>query len=396
METLFWTGLIILVYTYLGYGLVIWGLVRMKKMLGGRRGKEVENWVLPQVTHLIAAYNESDFIREKAENSLSLHYPSDKMNVLFVTDGSNDNTPDILSEINGISLMHQPERRGKIAAVKRAIKEVDTPICIFSDANTLLNPDAIKNIVRHFADQKVGAVAGEKRIYIPEESAASAAGEGIYWKYESFLKRMDSELYSVVGAAGELFAIRTDLFPEIPADTIIEDFYLTVSIAMAGFKVVYEPEAYAMETGSASVEEEYKRKIRICAGGFQAIQRLAALFNPVKYSWLTFQFISHRVLRWTLAPLSLLFVCIANAILVFQQGGIYTILFTGQLGFYFLALIGYINRNRKTKRKIFFIPFYFTMMNVSAYVGFRRFLKKSQSVLWERAKREKPMDSVGA
>jgi len=396
MQYIFWTGLAILVYTYLGYGVLLWAVVSLKRIFQRPKHVNGNNWEYPEVTHLIAAYNEAEMIEAKVKNSLNMNYPGGKMQVLFVTDGSDDDTPDILKKMEGITLMHRPERKGKIAAVKRAMEMVHTPICVFSDANTLLNPEAIQRIVRHFSDPDVGAVAGEKRIYMPEQSAANAAGEGIYWRYESFLKRLDAELNSVVGAAGELFAIRTDLFPQIPADTIIEDFYLTVSIAMQVYKVEYEPEAYAMETGSASVEEEFKRKVRICAGGFQAISRLSALFNPVKYGWLTFQFVSHRVLRWTLAPLSLLIVLLSNIFLAIETGNMYIPLLVCQLGFYALAAIGYIRRNHKIRKKMFFIPFYFIMMNLSAFLGFRRFLKKSQSVLWERAQREKSIDSVGA
>ncbi len=396
MQYIFWIGLAILVYTYLGYGLLLWAIVSFRRIFKRNKHVNGNNWEYPEVTHLIAAYNEAEMIESKVKNSLNMNYPRGKMQVLFVTDGSDDNTPYILEKMEGITLMHRSERKGKIAAVKRAMEVVNTPVCVFSDANTLLNPEAIQRIVRHFSDPGVGAVAGEKRIFIPEQSAANSAGEGIYWKYESFLKRLDSELNSVVGAAGELFAIRTDLLPQIPTDTIIEDFYLTVSIAMDGYKVVYEPEAYAMETGSASVEEEFKRKVRICAGGFQAMSRLSTLFNPVKYGWLTFQFVSHRALRWTLAPLSLLIVLFSNIFLAIQVSHIYIPLLICQLGFYILSTIGYVHRNHKIRRKVFFIPFYFMMMNVSAFLGFIRFLKKSQSVLWERAQREKSIDSVGA
>ena len=397
MEFIFWLFLAILVYTYLGYGILLTILVKVKMMFTKPfipRSYIPEN-ALPSVTHLVAAYNEEDFIEYKINNSLKLDYPKEKMNLLIVSDGSSDRTPELAEQYSELKHMFEPERKGKIAAVKRAMKEVDTSIVIFSDANTYLNKQAIKKIVAHFEDVNVGAVAGEKRIYTPEESSASVAGEGLYWKYESYLKKMDSKFYSVVGAAGELFAIRKELMPKIPTDTVIEDLYLTMSIAMKGRRVAYESDAYAMETGSSSIEEEMKRKVRICAGGFQAIQRLKEVFNPFTYKWLSFQFISHRVLRWTLAPLALPIVFLSNLFLCSTQNTLYLSLFVAQVIFYALALIGYLKRNQKRQNPIFFVPFYFSMMHFSAFKGFSRFLKKNQSVVWERAERKTGQELVG-
>ncbi len=398
IQLLFYLSLAVLVYTYLGYGAILYLMVKVKHYFYPPKPifQAIYDRDLPTVTHLIAAYNEEDFIESKINNSLKLDYPLEKMEILVVSDGSDDNTPQLVQNFEEVHHMFEPKRGGKIAAVKRAMKEVDSDIVIFSDANTFLNKEAVRRIVARFEDERVGAVAGEKRIFIPEDSTASVAGEGLYWKYESFLKRMDSELYSVVGAAGELFAIRRDLMPEIPTDTIIEDLYLTMSIAMKGKRVAYESEAYAVETGSSSIEEEMKRKIRICAGGFQAIQRLSGVFNPFVHKWLTFQFFSHRVLRWTLAPLALLVVFFANLSLVLSDGGIFTWLFIGQVLFYALSLIGYLKRNEEKQRTVFFVPFYFSMMHFSAFRGFARFLGKKQTVVWERAKREENQEFIGS
>ncbi len=264
---------------------------------------------------------------------------------------------------------------------------VTTPVVIFTDANTMLNEHAAINLARHFKDSQVGAVAGEKRVSSGEQDAASGAGEGFYWKYESALKRWDSALYSVVGAAGELFAVRTDLYEEVPADTIIEDFYLTLSIAQAGYRVVYEPEAYAAEGPSASVKEELKRKIRIAAGGVQAIVRLRGLLNPFRYGVLSFQYISHRVLRWTVTPFALVGLFLSNAWLLNEQAVFYQLFFAGQLFFYALAAVGWGLAARKIKMKVFFVPYYFCVMNYAVLAGIIRYLQGSQSVLWERAER---------
>jgi poly-beta-1,6-N-acetyl-D-glucosamine synthase len=381
-EILFWTSIIIIFYTYLGYGIILFLLVKFKQTKPSQ--PTISSY--PKVTVLVAAYNEADLIAEKIENTLSLSYPENKINYLFVTDGSNDGTPDIVKQFSEIELLHKPEREGKIKAVQRAMERVATPIVIFTDANSFLNKEAIVNIVRHYQDESVGAVAGEKRIWMADKDNASSSGEGIYWKYESLLKKLDSQLYSVVGAAGELFSIRTDLYEHIPEDTIIEDFYQTLRIAQKGYRVKYEPEAYAMEKASISVHEELKRKIRISAGGLQAISRLTPLLNIFKYKALSFQYISHRVLRWTITPLCLLLLFLVNTILAFQNQFYFFILVL-QLIFYGLALLGYFLSSRQIKLKFVFVPYYFFIMNYSVFAGFFRIIRNKQSAIWEKAKR---------
>jgi poly-beta-1,6-N-acetyl-D-glucosamine synthase len=382
---LFLIGLTIIAYTYVGYGLVIYLLSKLR----GRKNSpsiQPEN-LLPEVTILVAAYNEEEFIEDKIKNTLTLDYPQDKLSVIFVTDGSTDSTPHIIKKFHAVKLFHEPQRKGKIHAVNRVMKFVKTPIVIFSDANTILNAEAVKNIVRHYQDPHVGGVAGEKRIFKQAEDNASGAGEGFYWKYESFLKKKDSEVYSIVGAAGELFSIRTELFEEPEPNTIIEDFVMSLGIAAKGHRFVYEPEAYAMETASANVNEEWKRKVRICAGGFQAITKLKTLLNPFRYGILSFQYISHRVLRWTLAPLFLPIVFISNFILAMGDQPFFKIMFVAQIGFYLLAFLGYMLRDKRISIKGFFVPYYFTVMNLSVFAGFARYIKGKQSVVWERAQR---------
>jgi len=386
LPLVFWASLILVVYTYIGYGLLLFFLVRIKKIFNPRKTKGKEH-PLPEVTVLVAAYNEAGFIEEKIKNCLEFDYPREKLHFLFVTDGSDDGTPELVKKYPQIQLLHQPERKGKIAATNRAMPYVKTPVVVFTDANTNVNREAIKNMVRHYADEKVGVVSGEKRIAMKQKDTASGAGEGIYWKYESTLKKWDSELYSVVGAAGELFSIRTALFNPVPQDTILEDFYMTLSIASRGYRIVYEPDAYAVEGPSASVREELKRKIRIAAGGIQAIIRLSPLLNPFRHGILSFQYVSHRVLRWTLTPLALPLLFISNLLLAMNGPGFFQLLLTAQILFYLLAFIGFVLEQKKIKWKAFFIPYYFFIMNYAVYMGFIRAIRGSQSVMWERAKR---------
>lgn len=400
MKTVFFISLFIILYTYIGYGVLLFVLVRIKRLFSGKEEligfSESE---LPLVTFVVAAYNEQDWIVDKIKNCLEFDYPKDKIEFLFVTDGSSDNTPSKIDDFpypTGVkwSLYHSPERRGKIAAVERIMEFVETPITIYTDANTLVNKMAIRKIVAHYKNPKVGAVAGEKRVSMAEEDSANSAGEGFYWKYESSLKKWDSELYSVVGAAGELFSLRTELYQAVPKDTVIEDFYMTLKIAMKGYKVKYESGAYAVESASASVGEELKRKIRISAGGLQAISRLTPLLNIFKYGVLTFQYVSHRVLRWTLTPMALIILFIVNIPLALSGNPFFIFTMLGQVGFYLLSLIGFLLEKQKLKFKMFFIPYYFCVMNYSVYAGFFRFIKGSQSVVWEKAKRLEKEETI--
>jgi cellulose synthase/poly-beta-1,6-N-acetylglucosamine synthase-like glycosyltransferase len=390
IEILFWVFLFIIFYAYLGYGILLFILIKIKRLLG-LSNREIDPSYEPEVTLFCAAYNEKAYVDKKIANSLSLEYPQEKVKHVWVTDGSDDGTPDLLRKYEGVEVYHKNERAGKIAAMNRGLQFVKTPIVIFSDGNTMLGKESIRRIVNLFSDPRVGCVSGEKRIF--EKDKDSAAGtEGIYWKYESTLKKWDAELYSVVGAAGELFAIRTELYQHVEPDTLLDDFIVSLRVAKKGYTIQYDPEAYAIESSSANVKEELKRKIRIAAGGIQSIVRLKELLNFFKYGTLSFQYISHRVLRWTLAPLGLLLIMIFNAIIsahigFFDFTNIYTWTFWGQVAFYFAALLGWYLENHQIKVKALFVPYYFFIMNYAVYLGFWRYLKGKQSVKWERAKR---------
>ncbi|MEZ4772663.1 MAG: glycosyltransferase family 2 protein [Bacteroidia bacterium] len=385
-EILFWSSLAVIFYAYIGYGLILGLLVKIKGWLN-LSDFQVSADFVPEVTVVIAAYNEAEILEEKILNTLALDYPAESIKVIFVTDGSDDHSSEILQRYPSLLHLHQPVRAGKIAAVSRVMPRVTTPVTVFTDANTLLNRAAIRNLVKHLFHPQTGAVAGEKRILSEDADNASGAGEGLYWRYESLLKTWDARLYSVVGAAGELFAIRTELFEALPEDTLIEDFVLTVKIALRGYRVAYAPDAFALEGPSASASEELKRKIRIAAGGLQAVGRLRALLNPLRYGVLSFQYISHRVLRWTLAPLGLPIVALSNLILAWQGEWTYQLILAGQILFYLAAWAGYMLEHRHIRLKPLFIPYYFCLMNYAVFAGFFRLIRGQQSVIWEKASR---------
>lgn len=396
LEILFWFCISLVVYTYVGYGIVAWILVKTRKILGKEFKKYNDPNFLPKVTLVIPAYNEMSCINAKVKNTFGLDYPADLIEVLFVTEGSNDGTSEYINSLKdtypNLRMIGGDTRRGKIEAMNIAIKTISTPIVIFTDANTNLNHQVIKNIVRHFQDPVVGAVAGEKRIETEGSEAAAGAGEGLYWKYESFLKKLDTELYSVVGAAGELFAVRTHLFGEVEKDTLLDDFIVSLRIAADGYRVIYEPNAYASERPSFSIQEEMKRKIRIAAGGFQSIARLDYLWNIFRYGLLSFQYVSHRAMRWAVAPFCLPLIFLLNIALFFLDTTllnqpIYQLIMVGQIAFYLMAIIGYYLENQKIRVKALFVPFYFSFMNYCAVKGYFRYRNGLTSGIWEKAKR---------
>lgn len=389
MIVLFWLSLFIIFYTFFGYGIFLYLIIKIKRVFKKPFQFSLTP-SLPTVSLLIAAFNEEDIIEEKIKNCLELAYPKDKLQVIFITDGSSDNTAAIISKYKEVKLLHENIRSGKMAAIKRAIPFVNSEIIIFTDANTFLNTTAINELVKHYQNPKVGAVAGEKRIFVAEQADASAAGEGFYWKYESTLKKWDYELYSNVGAAGELFSIKTNLYQPIEDDTIVDDHMIAMRIAEKGYIIAYEPKAYAIETASANTKEELKRKIRIAAGGIQSIFRLKKSANPFHNPVLTFQYISHRVLRWTITPWLMVFVFLLNIVICLNAPNLvlYQIILALQTVFYLAAIFGSILESRSIKIKILFIPFYFCMMNYATIIGAFRYFKGKQSAAWEKSKRK--------
>ncbi|MEP6466848.1 MAG: glycosyltransferase family 2 protein [Parafilimonas sp.] len=383
-KCIFFAGIFIFLYNYIGYAFIIYLLNRISPKF--KNIKPLNYY--PSVTFIVAAYNEQEIIEKKIENTLKLVYSSPQIEYIFITDGSTDNTMEIIARYNEIKLLHQPAREGKSAALNRAVLAATNDILIISDANTFLNTNAIENITAHYSDELTGGVAGEKRVVESSDDTGNIGGrEGLYWRYESFLKKIDSDFYSVVGAAGELFSVRRNLYENLPASTILDDFVVSLKVAEKGYRIIYEPKAYAMEFASISLKDEKKRKVRIAAGGFQSIAMLSSLFKFWKHPRLTLLYVSHRVLRWTLSPLALILIFISNIILAFNMHSFfYTFCITAQIIFYFTAFISqYISSGSKLKALKF--TGYFVFMNVSVIQGFFRFILKKQNSAWEKANR---------
>ena len=391
LKIAFWICAFLVFYTYLGYGMLLWLLVRLKRIVRGkaeRKALPTDEAELPEVTFMICAYNEQDVVDMKMENTLQLDYPHDKLHIMWVTDGSTDQTNERLARYADVEVVFSPERRGKTAALNHGISMVHSEITMMTDANTIVNREAVREIVRCFQDPRVACVAGEKRVMARHEGQAAAEGEGLYWKYESALKRMDSELYSAMGAAGELNAIRTRFYKPMPETALLDDFVMSMRMVDQGYKIAYTSDAYAMEYGSADLTEESKRKRRIAAGGLQSVWWLRQMMNPLRRPVVAFQFVSHRVLRWSITPIALLALIPLNVALVFLKAGtVYTVIWILQVLFYLAALASWMLEKQGRKNKVLYVPYYFLFMNLNVFRGMKYLSTHKTSGAWEKAKR---------
>lgn len=391
LKTIFWICTFLVFYTYIGYGMLLWVLVKLKRIVMSKpkkRALPTDDDELPDVTFLVCAYNEQNVVDMKMKDIYQLDYPKNKLHIAWVTDGSSDNTNSYLKTYTDVDIIFTPERKGKTAALNHGLSLVKSDITVMTDANTMVNPGAIKEIVRLMQDPKVACVAGEKRVMARHKGQAAAEGEGLYWRYESALKRMDSELYSAMGAAGELNAIRTALYEPMPENALLDDFVMSMRMVDKGYKIAYSSNAYASEYGSANLQEESKRKRRIAAGGLQSCWWLRKMMNPFRKPIVAFQFISHRVLRWSITPFALMALIPLNvALLLMKAGNVYTVIWLLQIIFYATALCGYIQEKRGNRSKLLYIPYYFLFMNMNVFAGIPYLRSHSKGGIWEKAKR---------
>jgi cellulose synthase/poly-beta-1,6-N-acetylglucosamine synthase-like glycosyltransferase len=386
MQTFFWIMVAVIVYTYLGYGLLLLCLRWLYQLFSRKTNNNGPAADWPELTIVIAAYNEATVIQQKLDNCFALRYPAGKKHIICVTDGSTDGTDRLVALYPEVQLLHQPERRGKAAAINRAMLQVQTGLVVFTDANTLLNETALEALAAGFRDERIGAVAGEKQV-LPLRSAPAASVESIYWQYESLLKKEDARLHSVMGAAGELYAIRTRLFTALPEDTICDDLRITMHIVRLGYRIGYTPLAISREYASGTVVGEYQRKLRIGVGNIQSLAWLPFMGSLI-FTW---QLLSRKLLRWLVVPYLLMPAWLLNGWLLSQPGssnGCLLGIFLLQTGWYLWALLGWCCRGIRSLPGIFFLPFYFCLANLAMIHALLRYWGKSQSVNWTKIPRE--------
>ncbi len=379
-EVLVATGLIWVIYNLALYPLVVCWLAR--KHPAPAQGAVAQR--PDRVAFLIAAYNEEAVIAEKLENALALRCDGKPLRVYVVSDGSDDRTADIVASFadRGVVGLHRAERRGKIAALNRAMRSIEEPLVVFSDANNFFEPEAVQILVdRLCADRGVGGVTGRKDVYENLDREASL-GDGLYWRYESRIKECEGAYFSINTADGEILAIWTALYRPVPEYIINDDTAITLEILKQGYRVIYEPRARCREEASIRLEDDLKVKIRMASGGFQSLRQYGAAILGVdgRFAWM---FLSHKVLRW-LMPIALLLVA-AGTVMGLPQTWAWLLL-GAQIGFYGVGAYGWMQRGRHPGRLVY-VVMYFCLMNLAMLLGLKRYLDASQQVTWSKAER---------
>ncbi len=383
MGLLFWAFFLVISTHYLGFPLFI-------SVLAWLRPKEVKTAaeILPSMTLIVAAYNEAKVITEKCQNSLKLDYPPEKLEIIVVSDGSTDETPELVASFtpSGIVSLHAPERRGKTAALNRAAAAATGEILLFSDANSFYRSDVPKKLAAWFSNPKMGGVTGRKAI-LKEEERESAQGDSLFWDLESRIKTAESRLGSIPTGDGEIFAIRRSLYSPIEEDIINDDTAITLNIVRRGYRVGYESNALSEETASLTLEDDFRVKARMVSGGFQILSRYRDMLVPPR-SFFAIQFLLHKTLRH-LMPLLLMGILITNIGVAARGANLFFSYFLClQLAFYFVAYLGYQLRKRGVSVKFLYLPVYYCYMNLAAVRGFYYFLKQTDGVsIWKKAER---------
>jgi len=388
-------GLGLPVYAYLGYPVLLFLLatatqaLRDASYLLRRRERRSLPGSLPPVSIIIAAYNEEQVIQDTLAHCLRVRYPAERLEVILGSDGSTDRTVEKAERFAGrrVRAVAFPQRRGKLSVIRDCAALARGEVLVFSDANTRLHPDAIVNLVRHFQDPKIGAVCGELRFVTPGGVMAS---EGLYWRYETALKLLESRMDSVLGANGAIYAVRRDLFPSLPQRLITDDFVVPMKVRARGFRVVYDPEALALEETPCTVRDEFRRRMRIGAGNWQALWHCRELLLPWK-GFVSFAFWSHKVLRW-FTPFLLVAGLGANLLLLASP--VWRWALAGQAAFYAAAALGSALRRSGLPGGPLRLAFYFVVINAALAAGLVRGLLGVRSGTWQRTARA-PLQATG-
>ena len=386
-SSLFWIGLALLAWVYAGYPLLL-GLL---KVLGVRRRVRY-GAIEPRITVIVSAYNERQVIRAKLDNCRSLEYPLELLEVIVVSDASDDGTDDIVLAYGPpVHLLRMETRGGKTVGLNAALRAARGDIIVFSDANAMYQRDAIRQLVRNFADPTIGAVTGESRYEIGYNDA-STESEGTYWSYEIWIKSLESSLGSVVGGDGAIYAIRRGLYQDLdPGD--LSDFVNPLQIVAQGYRNVYEPAAISMEGGAEGYGAEFRRKVRIVNRAWRATFKMRRLLNPMRHGFFAFQFFSHKVLRW-LVPWLMLLVLITN-VAVAGVAPVYALLLAGQGLFYVLAGLGsFLADSGGLLGRLTSIPYYFCLVNLASLIALVEVIGGKEYRTWSSSRPDAAPDTA--
>ena len=378
---IFWISAAAVVYTYVGYPAVL--RVLTSRRAGPQPPNPPDDRALPTISVLIVAHNEEHIIGERVENLLALDYPPEQLELAVASDGSRDRTADIVADYahRSVRLFRYEKNAGKAAALDATVPQLRGDIAVLSDANTMMEPQALRQLARWFTDPSVGVVCGK---LILTDPATGLNVDSLYWRYETFLKRAEGKLGALLGANGAIYAIRRKLFPGIDSTTIVDDFVIPlVARIRTGCRIIYDETAVAFEETPPDLGMEFRRRARIGAGDFQSLALVWPLLNP-RNGWITFSFVSHKLLRW-LCPFFL--IAIAGATLVLADRGIYAFALLMQVLLYGLALLGRFLSNRSNAGRIMRLATMFTTMNAALLVGFFRWATTRQQGAWERTAR---------
>jgi cellulose synthase/poly-beta-1,6-N-acetylglucosamine synthase-like glycosyltransferase len=376
IEIFFWLSALTVFWTYIGYFLFL----KLISLIYTRKVNRKE--IYPQISVIITSYNEERRIRQKLDNTLSLTYPKDKLEIIVVSDASTDRTEDIVREYEdrGVRLLVIPERHGKHYGQGRGIRMAKSDIVVCSDATTFLPTDSVRRIVSNFADPSIGCVSSRDQV-IGEDGKIQ--GEGIYVRYEMALRDLESEVGSLVGLSGSFFAVRKKLTAEW-VDNMSSDFYTPIVTRKHGYRAIADPEAVGHYRVQRSPQKEFERKVRTVVHGLEVLFRFSYILNPFKYGAFSLQVISHKLLRW-LVPFSLIALFGLNTLLL-DEGVVYRISMALQITFYILVSIALLFEKLQ-ERTAFMIPAFFVMVNLSILVAWYKYLTGQEYTAWTATKR---------
>jgi cellulose synthase/poly-beta-1,6-N-acetylglucosamine synthase-like glycosyltransferase len=374
IEVLFWGCALLVVYVYAGYPLVLLAVNSRSASQPPRSTEEPA-----RVTLIVSAFNEADCIGAKLDNTLALDYPRQQLDVVVVSDASDDGTDEVvrLYEPQGVRLLRMPQRGGKTLGLNAGVAAAEGDIVVFSDANALYQADAIRRLVAPFAATGIGAVIGESTYVEPD--SASGQSESLYWRYETFIKELESRGGSVVGGDGAIYAVRRSLYRPMAADAL-SDFVNPLQVVASGFRCVYEPRAISFEEAASNFSREYRRKVRIVNRAWRALWSMRAMLNPWSHGSFAFKLWSHKVLRWCV-PVFLCAILLLNFALI-REHPIYVATLLVQILFYALAMAGFVVRRRDSQPTLIRIPFYFCVVNVAAAVALVELLGGRSYTTW--------------